>query len=115
MYAIGRCPGNLILIVGGKDKGMDLSLLKKCLIQERIRGICLIGQMKDLLKDILTDAPFVETCDSLSEAMGACARLARSGDTVLFSPGFASFDMFRDFEDRGRMFKQEVNKLFNNS
>jgi UDP-N-acetylmuramoylalanine--D-glutamate ligase len=111
LYAISRCKGNLVLIVGGKDKGMDASPLRGALTEERIRGVILIGQTRIALKELFLDKNNVVSCESLHEAIRKSLNMARPGDTVLFSPGFASFDMFKNFEDRGKLFKQEVRSL----
>ncbi|MBI3087989.1 MAG: UDP-N-acetylmuramoyl-L-alanine--D-glutamate ligase [Candidatus Omnitrophica bacterium] len=108
LYALERCPGPVVPIVGGKDKGLDFSLLKSALTQERIRGLILIGEARPQLRALVNGHPPVRECGLLAEAVQEALAMARPGDTVLFSPACASFDMFKNFEERGRMFKALV-------
>ncbi len=99
----------VVLIAGGKDKGMDFSGLKD-VVDSRVKLLILIGDARDKLKR----AGFgTRTLDAqgLEEAVLMARDNAEPGDTVLFSPGCASFDMFRDFEHRGNCFKEIVRGL----
>ncbi|MBI3596898.1 MAG: UDP-N-acetylmuramoyl-L-alanine--D-glutamate ligase [Nitrospirae bacterium] len=100
----------IVLIAGGRDKGGEFSLLRD-LIRHRVKLALMIGEARPTLRAAWGDLlPFVEV-KSLEEAVERAAREAVSGDVVLLSPACSSFDMFRDFEDRGRRFKEAVNRL----
>ena len=111
LYALGRCAGPVVAIVGGKDKGLDFQSLQATLTQLRIRGVVLIGETRPTLRALLNGSSHVRECDRLDEAVRVAAELARPGDTVLFSPACASFDMFKNFEERGTRFKACVRDL----
>ena len=108
VYALQRTRGPVVLIMGGRDKGMDFSQLAAPLHEPRVQGIVLIGEARARLRPMLNGSTLVRESATLSGAMAEAARLAAPGTTVLFSPGCASFDMFRDFEERGRAFKALV-------
>lgn len=110
LYALERCAGRLVPIVGGRDKGCEFGALATPLMEERIRGVVLIGESRPRLRALLNGQTAVQECATLGEAVDEALRLARPGDTVLFSPACASFDMFRNFEERGRAFKQLVQR-----
>ncbi|MBI4354148.1 MAG: UDP-N-acetylmuramoyl-L-alanine--D-glutamate ligase [Candidatus Omnitrophica bacterium] len=108
LYALTRCRGGVVPILGGRNKGMDFSVLKGALHEARIHGVVLIGESRQHLRALFNGTPPICECGSLDEAVQAAMALAHPGDTVLFSPACASFDMFRNFEERGRIFKQLV-------
>jgi UDP-N-acetylmuramoylalanine--D-glutamate ligase len=100
----------LILIAGGLDKGSDFSPLID-LFKHKVKLLVLIGKAADKMTSVLgtsTDTVFAQT---LQEAVRLASARAGRGDVVLLSPACASFDMFKDFEDRGRQFKEVVMKL----
>ena len=103
----------VVLIAGGRDKGQDFAPLAP-LVRERTRAVVLIGEGADRIASHWPGATVLRA-GSLAEAVEAAfaaARAAAAGPTpVLLSPGCASFDMFADFEDRGRRFKEEVARL----
>jgi len=70
-----------------------------------------IGQARDIMKSTFGDVVTVDTFTSFEEAVNAARQAAKSGDCVILSPMCASFDMFKDYEHRGRTFKEIVNKL----
>jgi UDP-N-acetylmuramoylalanine--D-glutamate ligase len=110
-YALESMPRDVILILGGKDKGNDYNEILP-LVKEKVKAIVCMG--KDNAKLLEFFGPHgIELHDthSISEAVSACAAIARPGDTVLLSPCCASFDLFKSYEDRGRQFKDEVRKL----
>ena len=111
LYALAHTRGTLVPIVGGRDKGLDFSVLAQPLREPQVRGVVLIGESRVRLRAVLDGHPAVQECASLEEAVRAAAVLAGPGNTVLFSPACASFDMFRDFEHRGRAFKAIVQAL----
>lgn len=98
---------NIILIAGGLSKGADFSLLKNT-IQQYTRDVILLGQDAKLISHALGNSSQHHFVDSLKSAVATAKALARPGDIVLLSPACASFDMFKDFEDRGRQFKDLV-------
>ncbi len=100
----------IILIAGGKDKGGDFSVLRNE-IKKKVKGMVLIGEAADKIDMQLSDTTKTHRASSMKDAVEKTASLAQGGDTVLLSPGCASFDMFRDYEERGRIFKDEVNRL----
>jgi UDP-N-acetylmuramoylalanine--D-glutamate ligase len=100
----------LILIAGGKDKGGDFTKLRE-LVKKNVKSLILIGQAKEKIKKSLGDLVPTFEQDSLEEAVELGFEKANSGDCVLLSPGCASFDMFRNFEERGMIFKHAVLKL----
>lgn len=100
----------LILIAGGRDKAGDFSQLRR-LVTERVKALVLIGEASDKIRKALGDLTDTTDAASLKEAVEISRRKAEKGDIVLLSPACASFDMFLDFEDRGRQFKKIVMEL----
>ncbi len=107
-FALSQTRAAVVAIVGGRNKGLDLHLLAAALRDPKVRGVVLVGETRAALRALLNGSCALRECATLQEAVDAAAELAEPGMTVLFSPGCASFDMFRDFEDRGRAFKQIV-------
>jgi len=109
-YALLSFPSPIILIAGGRDKGSDFKSLGK-LIKEKVKGLVLLGEAQEkLAKSWQGLAPLTKVA-TLSQAVITAYKLAKPGETVLLSPACASYDMFTDFEERGRAFKEEVRKL----
>jgi len=100
----------IILIAGGLDKGSDFSILRDA-IRDKVRHLILIGDAKDKIRKALDGSTEISYALTLEEAVGIAILKAVPGDTVLLSPACASFDMFKDFEDRGRRFKDAVRRL----
>jgi UDP-N-acetylmuramoylalanine--D-glutamate ligase len=98
------------LIAGGRDKGGDFSRLTEA-VRQRVKHAILIGEAAPLLKAAWSGATTTSEAGSLREAVEWAAREAAAGDVVLMSPACASFDMFRDYQDRGRQFKSAVQSL----
>ena len=98
------------LIAGGRDKGGDFSRLTE-MVRRRVKHAILIGEAAPLLRAAWAGATSMSEATSLREAVGWAAREAVAGDVVLMSPACASFDMFRDYQDRGRQFKSAVQSL----
>ncbi|MBE2204777.1 MAG: UDP-N-acetylmuramoyl-L-alanine--D-glutamate ligase [Chthoniobacterales bacterium] len=99
----------IILIAGGKDKGFEFDAIEP-LVRERVRAAVLIGEMKDRIAGSWRNTPCHKAKD-LQEAVRLAADLAESGNVVLFSPGTSSFDMFRNYGERGNLFKSLTHKL----
>jgi len=97
----------VVLIAGGKDKGLDFTGLRP-LLREKVKTVVLIGQMTEKLFAAWHSAVPCVRAGSLPDAVGQAGQLAKAGDVVLFSPGCSSFDMFKDFEDRGDQFRSLV-------
>jgi UDP-N-acetylmuramoylalanine--D-glutamate ligase len=101
---------NVILLLGGYDKGGDFSVLRPLLAQ-RVKQVVLFGKAGATIAAQISGAvPMVEVA-SLTDAVPAAAATARPGDTVLLSPGCASFDEFTDYTARGRRFRELVEAL----
>jgi UDP-N-acetylmuramoylalanine--D-glutamate ligase len=98
------------LIAGGRDKGGDFSRLTEA-ISRRVKQVIVIGEAAPLLKKAWAGATTISEASTLREAVEFAAREASSGDVVLMSPACASFDMFMDYQDRGRQFKAAVQAL----
>ncbi|MFQ5656698.1 MAG: UDP-N-acetylmuramoyl-L-alanine--D-glutamate ligase [Candidatus Methylomirabilales bacterium] len=103
-------PGRVILIAGGLDKGADFRPLIP-VVKERVKATILIGQAREKLEATLKQVSPIRGAASLEEAVETAATLATQGDVVLLSPACASFDMFRDFEERGAVFKAAVRRV----
>lgn len=99
----------IILIAGGKDKGFEFDAIAP-LVRERVRAAVLIGEMKDRIAGSWQDTS-CHKAQSLEEAVNVAAGLAGEGDVVLFSPGTSSFDMFRNYGERGNLFKTLTQQL----
>lgn len=102
--------GKLVLIAGGDGKGADFSALKAP-VAKFCRAVVLLGRDAELLAAALGDAAPLLRVKTLDEAVQRCAELAQSGDAVLLSPACASLDMFKNFEERGRLFAQAAEAL----
>ena len=112
-YALECQTRPVVWIVGGKDKGNDYSALNE-LVKEKVKAIVCLGvdntKIHAAFKDIVGEDNIVDT-DSAWEAVKVSSMLAAPGDVVLLSPCCASFDLFQNYEDRGRQFKEAVRKL----
>lgn len=100
----------VVLIAGGRGKGSDYSVLHP-LIKSRVKTLVLIGEDAPLIEAAFGDVAPVSRAGSMDEAVQQAYAAASDGDTVLLSPACASFDMFRDFEERGERFKAAVSEL----
>lgn len=107
-YALESMTTPTILIIGGKDKGNDYNQIKD-LVKEKCAGIVYLGADNQKLHDNF-DALGIPVRDthSMKDCVAACKQLAKPGDTVLLSPCCASFDLFKNMEDRGEQFKMLV-------
>ena len=98
------------LIAGGRDKGGDFSRLAPA-IRQRVKRLVLIGEAAPLIANAMKEYQGIERAGTLREAVELAASEADAGDVVLLSPACASFDMFADYQDRGRQFKALVQSL----
>ena len=101
---------NIVVILGGKDKGSDYSALAP-LVRDRVKQVILIGAASDKIAEQLEGSSPMRHARSMQDAVFSAMEVATAGDTVLLSPACASFDMFDNFEHRGRVFKEAVFKL----
>jgi UDP-N-acetylmuramoylalanine--D-glutamate ligase len=103
-------PESVVLIAGGKDKGVDFRPLRDPL-GRKARAAILLGEAQGRMKRELMGSVPILLAGSLDEAVGQAAECAREGDVVVFSPACSSFDMFRNFEERGEAFREAVRRL----
>jgi len=107
LKALDAFPGNVVVILGGKDKGCDFTILRDAL-RKHARMVLLIGSAADKIGAEIAGAVPVEYAGTMARAVEVAAELAQPGDTVLLAPACASFDQFENYEQRGRVFKQLV-------
>ncbi|MBQ1937417.1 MAG: UDP-N-acetylmuramoyl-L-alanine--D-glutamate ligase, partial [Bacteroidales bacterium] len=109
-YALECQEHPVVWIVGGTDKGNDYSTLYD-LVKEKVKAIVCLGvdnqKIHDAFENLVGQRNIVDT-KSAEEAVQASARFAQDGDTVLLSPCCASFDLFKNYEERGKLFKEAV-------
>jgi UDP-N-acetylmuramoylalanine--D-glutamate ligase len=110
VWGLNALPAGVVLIAGGKDKGIDYTLVREA-AREKVRKAILIGEARPLIRKALEGYCPVEEAASLEEAVRKALAAAQPGDSVLLSPMCASFDMFRDYEHRGEVFKHAVAAL----
>ena len=108
--ALQSFPTPIVLIAGGKDKGGNYSTVNE-LVQQNVRSAILIGAARQKIADAWQGATDITFADSMEDAVSKGLNAAHPGDNVLLSPACSSFDMFKDFEDRGKIFKKAVRKL----
>ena len=110
-YALESMTTPTILIIGGKDKGNDYEPIKD-LVRKKCVGIVYLGADNQKLHDNFDDLGIaIRDTHSMKDCVAACYEMARPGDTVLLSPCCASFDLFKNMEDRGEQFKTLVRNL----
>ena len=108
--ALESFPGNIHIILGGKDKGSDYTVLKD-LLRQRAKRIYTIGAAAQKIESQVGDSAEIVHAETLDVAVKRIASAAEAGDTVLLAPACASFDQFQNYEERGRIFKQLVRAL----
>lgn len=111
--AVRMLKNGSVLIAGGYDKRTDFLPFAKEIAQSPIHTVVLIGETREQIDKALEASGFINTlqAESLTQAVDMARAAAKPGETVLFSPACASFDMFTDYEERGRVFKEIVNRL----
>jgi UDP-N-acetylmuramoylalanine--D-glutamate ligase len=109
-WALRNITAPVILICGGRDKGNDYAIISD-LMQDKVKEVFLIGEARVKMRSAFGRLLPVEEVNSLEEAVRLAFNKAKRGYTVLFSPMCSSFDMFIDYEDRGRRFKKAVQDL----
>jgi UDP-N-acetylmuramoylalanine--D-glutamate ligase len=110
LRAIESFASGLVVILGGRFKGGDFGELRAALV-ERGATVVAIGEAKPLVREALAPAVSVRDASDMAAAVRTAFAAASPGDTVLLAPACASFDMFKDYAERGRVFKQSVAKL----
>ena len=110
-YALESMQKKTVLILGGVDKGNDYALIAE-LVKEKVKAIVCMGTDNKKIIDFFKDlVPTIIEVDSAKKAVNASFKLAEKGELVLMSPACASFDLFKNYEDRGRQFKESVKEL----
>jgi len=110
-YALESMTKPVILILGGIDKGNDYSVLRN-LVKEKVKAIVCMGvDNRKIHEAFQHDVPLMVNTASAPEAVKSAFHFANRGDVVLLSPACASFDLFKNYEDRGRQFKEAVRDL----
>jgi UDP-N-acetylmuramoylalanine--D-glutamate ligase len=114
LKALDAFPGRILIILGGKDKGSDYTVLQKPLREKAILAL-LIGAAADKIEKQITGSVAIERAVTLDRAVDIATHAAQSGDIVVLAPACASFDQFQNYEHRGRAFKELVHQLRANS
>jgi UDP-N-acetylmuramoylalanine--D-glutamate ligase len=109
-FALQSFKEPIVLFLGGRDKGNDYSRLTE-LVRRQVKAIVAIGESANLVEQSFKGATVITKASSMDEAVAIARFLAQPGDVVLLSPACASFDWFKNYEHRGEVFKQLVNKL----
>ena len=107
-YALGSYNDSIILIMGGVDKGNDYRQIEQLIAQKVKALICMGKDNSKLLEFFGKKVPMIYSVDSMQKAVQLSSDLGTEGDVVLLSPACASFDLFKNYEDRGRQFKTAV-------
>jgi len=108
--ALESFPANIHLILGGKDKGSDYSVLNP-LLRERVKQVYTIGAAAEKIASQIGQAAAIDPSGTLENALRRASAAAKPGDIVLLAPACASFDQFQSYEHRGRVFKEAVRAL----
>ena len=109
MSALKSFDKDIILIMGGRNKNIDFTSLNT-IIESRVKKLILIGEAAEVLDDMIHFENKIIIKD-FTDAFNYASAIAINGDTVLLSPGCTSFDMFKNYEERGKYFKSLVYKL----
>jgi UDP-N-acetylmuramoylalanine--D-glutamate ligase len=110
MKALESFTSPIVLIMGGLDKAGDFRLLR-ALVEEKVRELIVLGSAAEKIAGQLAETAPIVAVESIEKAVYQASRTARSGDVVLLAPACASFDMFENYEHRGRVFKELVRDL----
>ncbi len=111
LHAVESClrtqPEPVVLIAGGKEKGIDYTPFRP-LFQEKVSALITIGEIADKLCDLFSDIVPCRSAGSVPEAVRIATEMARPGQSIVFSPGTSSFDMFSGYVERGNVFRDAV-------
>jgi UDP-N-acetylmuramoylalanine--D-glutamate ligase len=110
LKALDSFPGRILIVLGGKDKGSDYTLLQRPL-REKVILALLIGAGADKIEKQITGSVAIERAGTIERAVEIASHASRPGDVVLLAPACASFDQFQNYEHRGRVFKDLVHNL----
>lgn len=110
LRALESCARPVILIAGGKDKKSDYSLVRD-IVRRRVKCLVLIGEAKNRIRELLGGVVETREVATMQEAVELSRALAKTDDLVLLSPMCSSFDMFKDYKERGDVFKKAVLEL----
>jgi UDP-N-acetylmuramoylalanine--D-glutamate ligase len=110
LKALDAFPGRILIILGGKDKGSDYTVLQKPLREKAILAL-LIGAAAEKIEKQISGSVALERAETLERAVETASHAAQRGDVVLLAPACASFDQFKNYEHRGRVFKDLVRQL----
>ena len=109
-WAMENMTRPMILICGGRDKNIDFTVLRD-LVKKKVKKIIVIGEARQKLKEAFGKVVLLEECDGLEPAVLRALNSAAPGDCVVLSPMCTSFDMFKNYEERGEVFKEIVHRL----
>jgi UDP-N-acetylmuramoylalanine--D-glutamate ligase len=110
LKALDAFPGRILVVLGGKDKGSDYTLLQRPLREKAILAL-LIGAAAEKIEKQIAGSVAVERAGTIERAVEIASHASRPGDVVLLAPACASFDQFQNYEQRGRVFKELVHQL----
>jgi UDP-N-acetylmuramoylalanine--D-glutamate ligase len=111
VYALGSYDKPLVWIAGGVDKGNDYNLIREA-VKKKVKALICLGKDNEKLKKAFGDVvPTIQETQSVTELVRLALKAAKEGDVVLLSPACASFDLFRNYEDRGDQFRKAVQEL----
>lgn len=111
VYALGSYDRPLVWIAGGIDKGNDYSIIRDA-VKQKVRALICLGKDNEKLKKAFGDTvPVIKETQSVKELVSMALEVAKEGDVVLLSPACASFDLFRNYEDRGDQFRSAVKEF----
>jgi len=110
LKALDAFPGRILILLGGKDKGSDYTVLQKPLRDKAILAL-LIGAAAEKIESQITGSVAIERAGTIERAVEIASHAARPGDVVLLAPACASFDQFQNYEHRGGVFKDLVHQL----
>jgi len=109
-WALRHIDQPVVMISGGKDKNIDFSVISD-LVKKKVRKMIVFGEAREKIKKSFDGLVSIEECNRLEDAVVKAKENALEGDCVVLSPMCASFDMFTDFEERGKVYKEIVNQL----
>jgi len=110
LKALDAFPGRILIILGGKDKGSDYTVLQKSLREKAILAL-LVGAAAEKIEKQITGSVAIERAVTIDRAVETASHAARPGDVVLLAPACASFDQFQNYEHRGSVFKDLMHQL----
>jgi UDP-N-acetylmuramoylalanine--D-glutamate ligase len=110
LKALDAFPGRILIILGGKDKGSDYTVLQKPLREKAILAL-LVGAASDKIERQIAGSVAIERAETIERAVDIASHAAQAGDIVMLAPACASFDQFLSYEHRGRVFKELVRQI----